>query len=61
MSLYAESGSKAGGSSLKFLTLKYERCNTIGVSPSGKAAVFGTAMRRFESCHPKIRDKQRPW
>jgi ribose-phosphate pyrophosphokinase len=23
------------------------------VSPSGKAAVFGTAMRRFESCHPK--------
>ncbi len=24
-----------------------------GVSPSGKAAVFGTAMRRFESFHPK--------
>ena len=25
-----------------------------GVSPSGKAAVFGTAMRRFESFHPKL-------
>jgi large subunit ribosomal protein L25 len=25
----------------------------IGVSPSGKAAVFGIAMRRFESFHPK--------
>ncbi|MCH9630934.1 MAG: Ribose-phosphate pyrophosphokinase [Chlamydiia bacterium] len=25
-----------------------------GVSPSGKAAVFGTAIRRFESFHPKI-------
>ncbi len=23
-----------------------------GVSPSGKAAVFGTATRRFESFHP---------
>ena len=23
-----------------------------GVSPSGKAAVFGTAIRRFESFHP---------
>tara|TARA_X000000950_G_scaffold34062_1_gene36535 strand:+ start:18141 stop:18266 length:126 start_codon:yes stop_codon:yes gene_type:complete len=22
------------------------------VWPSGKAAVFGIAMRRFESCHP---------
>ena len=26
--------------------------NCIGVSPSGKAAVFGTAIRRFESFHP---------
>ena len=25
-----------------------------GVSPSGKAAVFGTAMRRFESFHPNL-------
>ncbi len=25
-----------------------------GVSPSGKAPVFGTGMRRFESCHPKL-------
>lgn len=25
-----------------------------GVSPSGKAAVFGTAMRGFESFHPKL-------
>ena len=24
----------------------------IGVSPSGKAAAFDAAMRRFESCHP---------
>ncbi len=28
-------------------------CST-GVSPSGKAAVFGTAMRRFESFHPNL-------
>ncbi len=26
---------------------------TTGASPSGKAAVFGTAMRRFESFRPK--------
>lgn len=27
-------------------------CYHIGVSPSGKAAPFGGAIRRFESCHP---------
>ncbi len=26
----------------------------VGVSPSGKAAVFGTAIRRFESFHPNM-------
>ena len=26
----------------------------IGVSPSGKAAVFGIAIRRFESFHPNM-------
>ena len=25
---------------------------SVGVSPSGKATVFGTVIRRFESCHP---------
>lgn len=29
-------------------------CSTTGVSPSGKAVVFGTTMRRFESFHPNI-------
>ncbi len=28
------------------------RLSAVGASPSGKAAVFGTAIRRFESCRP---------
>lgn len=28
------------------------RRDAVGASPSGKAAVFGTAIRRFESCRP---------
>ena len=34
------------------------RSKLIGVSPSGKAAVFGTAMRRFESFHPKMQPEK---
>ena len=30
----------------------------FGVSPSGKAAGFGPAIRRFESFHPRIRIKK---
>jgi hypothetical protein len=37
---------------LERVTLSF--CKIVGVSPSGKAAVFGTATRRFESFHPKI-------
>ena len=33
------------------ITLFFFTVNT-GVSPSGKAVVFGTTMRRFESFHP---------
>jgi hypothetical protein len=29
------------------------KINFIGASPSGKAAVFGTAIRRFESFRPR--------
>ena len=34
------------------------QCST-GVSPSGKAVVFGTTMRRFESFHPNHRSLER--
>ncbi len=33
---------------------RYHFFPSVGVSPSGKAAVFGIAIRRFESFHPKI-------
>ena len=29
----------------------------FGASPSGKAAVFGTAIRRFESSRPRLKNK----
>ena len=34
----------------------YKYCN--GASPSGKAAVFGTAIRRFESSRPRLKKIQ---
>ncbi len=33
------------------------KLESIGVSPSGKAAVFGIAMRRFESFHPNLKKR----
>jgi hypothetical protein len=33
-------------------------CDNIGASPSGKAAAFDAAIRRFESCRPSQQRKR---
>ena len=42
-----------GFESLLAQKIKLKLCYNFGVSPSGKAVDFDSAIRRFESCHPR--------